>query len=156
MRTVLVAAILFAGLSQGVKLVAEPKKCDDDCQKHDDPVDPATESLKPVACSLRDKQKADLESAPVLKHQKEIEKIAEDRHDKISKMKKKKCEKSDDKDEEESEECPKKKKEAKSEKKEESKESKKSGSPASYELDNGTAKLLKGDEVEKSLKKAEK
>ena len=156
MRTVLVAAILFAGLSQGIKLAecGEPQKCDDDCQKHE-PVDPATESLHPVACSLRDKQKADLESAPVLKHQKEIEKIAEERHDKISKEKKKKCVKSDDEDKEGEEDTECSKKSDKKEKKESSKKSS-SESPAGYELDNGAAKLIKGDEVEKSLKKAEK
>ena len=91
-------------------------------------------------------------------HQKEIEKIAEDRHAKISAEKKKKCVKSNDDDEDS--ECSKKdkkeKKEKKSDDKEDKEDKKKTGSPASYELDSGAAKLLKGDEVEKSLKKAEK
>jgi hypothetical protein len=47
------------------------QNCDDGCPKTDE--DPSTESSNPVACSLRDKQKADIESAPVLKHQKDIE-----------------------------------------------------------------------------------
>jgi len=151
MRTAIIAAILFAGLSQGIKLVEAPKKCDDDCQGKQEAGDP---TLKEVACSLRDKQKADISSAPVLEHQKDIEKIAEDGFDKITAMKKKKCVKSYDNEETE---CDKKdKKEDKKEKKTKSSSKKSEDSPSSTSLDNGAAKLINDADTEKSLERAEK